>query len=166
MAFSAGSVVGPAIGGYLASNYSMNVPFLLVSAGIAGVVLNNYLMLPETKTNTQYVVRHEESFKKQLKSMISQWKPLLKTTDIRSVLYLHGSFWFVSSSCIYTMLPMIGAEIYSLSTSEIATWYVTMALINIIGTKITAYLSDQYGRKVALVPAAALIATSTALMPF
>jgi len=166
MAFSAGSVVGPAIGGWLAGNFSMQLPFFVVGGCIAGVVANNYLMLPETRKNLNTATGSNKTLRHQLSKMFSQCKPLLRQRDIRSVLCMHGSFWFVSSSCIYTMLPMLGTELFSLSPSEVAVWYVTMSVINILGTRLSAKMSDTYGRKIVLVPGAAFISMATLLMPF
>jgi len=165
MAFSAGSVVGPAIGGWLAATYSMQMPFILVSGGIACVAINNYLLLPETRTSNQYMHPTKLSLRRQLSDMVSQWRPLLRQQDIRSALALHGTYWFVSSSCIYTTLPLLGSEVLQLGMSEIATWYVIMSLISILGTRFSAHLSDHRGRKFALVPSAAIMSASLALFP-
>lgn len=170
IAFSSGSVVGPAVGGWLAGHFSIQIPFFVVSTCIVGVVLINYLVLPETKKklNLESKKKLDSSISiyKQLKEMLLNCKPLIKQRDIRSILYVHSSFWFASSSCIYTMLPLLGTENLLLTPSEVALWYVSLAIFNIVGTTLSAKISDKYGRKVTLVPSTILIGIATFLMPF
>jgi MFS transporter, DHA1 family, multidrug resistance protein len=166
MAFSAGSVVGPAIGGYLAGAYSMQLPFLIVSGGLVSVALSNYFLLPETIKKQSTTLQAKQGLWEEIQGMTRQWKPLWQQKDIRSVLGLHGAYWFVSSCCIYTTLPLLGSGTFGLSMAEIATWYVLMAIVNIAGARTSATLSDKYGRKATLVPSTVFMAASLMLMPF
>jgi MFS family permease len=160
-AFSLGAVLGPALGGYLAS-YGTSAPFYVVSGLIALAAANN-ARLAETLPKSQRIV--SSSLLEEVSSTLSQWKSLLSSTDMRAILLVSMSTWAVAAGSVYTLLPLWVTEVWKLEPSGLGTLFAIMACINVVGTQFAARIADKRGRKAAIVPACVIMSCSIALMP-
>jgi len=164
--FSAGAVAGPALGGFLADSYGLETPFYFVGAAIFAVALNNYT-LPETKTWQAHepVELGVGSLLREFATTGAQWRPLLASRDVSSVVLLHGAYWTVSAGCMWTLMPLLASDTFGLSASQLGTVFIVQSGINIAGSQPAAWLSDKYGRKTTIVPACVLLAGGALLLP-
>ena len=164
-AFSAGALVGPAIGGYLGEAYGLHTPFYFIGAAILGVTINNYIMLPETKPpNKDGNNENEKTIKEEFLNTFKSWKPLFKDKNIMSVISVHTTYWMLLVGCQFTLMPLLAAERFDASPSTIGSVYALTSLINIVGSQPSAWLSDKYGRKKVMLPGIALISAGVASM--
>lgn len=173
-AFSAGAVVGPAIGGFLADSVGMRAPFLFVGTAMVGVAANNFFL---TETRPQELIARNQAcstgalgpencgLRAEFSRTLRQWKPLLKSRDIQGALLVHMSYWFASSGVMFTLMPLMAGN-FNVSTASLGTYFSLIAVANVVGAQPVAWLSDKYGRKPLIVTASGLLAASVGLMPF
>lgn len=173
-AFSAGAVVGPAIGGFLADSVGMRAPFLFVGTAMVGVAANNFFL---TETRPQELIARSQAcrtgaespencgIRAEFSRTVRQWKPLLKSRDIKGALFVQLSYWFASSGVMFTLMPLM-ANSFNISTASLGTYFSLIAVTNVVGAQPVAWLSDKYGRKPLIVSASGMLATSVGLMPF
>ena len=163
-AFSAGALVGPAIGGYLGESYGLHTPFYFIGGAILCVTINNYIMLPETKPPSLDASQKTRSIKDEFLSTFRSWKPLLKNGDIMGVISVHTTYWMLLVGCQFTLMPLLAAERFDATPSTIGSVYALTSLINIVGSQPSAWLSDKYGRKKVMLPGIALICAGVGSM--
>ena len=163
-AFSAGALVGPAIGGYLGESYGLHTPFYFIGGAILCVTINNYIMLPETKPPSLDTSEKTRSIKDEFLSTFRSWKPLLKNGDIMGVISVHTTYWMLLVGCQFTLMPLLAAERFDATPSMIGSVYALTSLINIVGSQPSAWLSDKYGRKKVMLPGIALICAGVGSM--
>ena len=148
-AFSAGSALGPAVGGLLFEQFGVRPLFAIVGGCIAFISLNNYTQLPETKP----IVPSIDGKKKKLdlifefKNTLSQWKELIKNSDMRAALSVHCSYWFAASGCTFTLMPLFAYSNLGLSATALGSYFTLMSIINMSGSQIGAFVLDKFGRK-------------------
>eukprot|EP00300_Choanocystis_sp_HF-7_P010862 c17187_g1_i1.p1 GENE.c17187_g1_i1~~c17187_g1_i1.p1 ORF type:complete len:465 (-),score=80.21 c17187_g1_i1:112-1506(-) len=162
-AFSAGMMIGPAIGGYVADSFGLRAPFLVVGVAVAAAAANNWLRLAETRV----IVPHSgpqktmyERCKTHIQVACSQWLVLLKEKNVRSCVVLHGTFWMAASGSQFTLLPLLVTQNFAMSLSEIGGLFALMAGMNVLFSQPAAFLSDRYGRKLTMIPGAVMSAGS------
>lgn len=186
-AFSAGACVGPAIGGFLAHHFGLQVPFLVVGGAVILVAINNY-RLPETKpsagrspplrmdgvdaASAMFVAEAEPKNKPvrlliwdEVRSTLRQWKPLMQSRDVSSVILLHCAYWTVASGCMWTLMPMLATNTFGFSASSLGGVFTLMSVFSVAGAQPAAWLADKFGRKMAIVPACAMLAAAAAAIP-
>ena len=167
IAFATGATIGPGLGGYLSEHFGYRVPFIFVSSAIAVIAMINYKLLPETRKKIPSLEeRSNKKLKDEFKSVIQQWRPLLQNKDMRSVLLLHLTYWCVASGCTWTLLPILATDKLQLSASELGGLFAFMSAISIIGLGPSAWVSDKFGRKATILPAAMIGATALSVMPY
>ena len=169
MASAAGNILGPFLGGLLASAVNVQFAFTVFIFAIVASA-SNYFLVPETKSLNkinQIVGKDSKNhtIRGEVKSTFNQWKLLFKIKDLRAVFYLQTSFWISLSYCVFTLLPLTCNSL-GMSYVDISSLYVTYFLVSILFTKISANLSDKFGRKLTLVPSCTIIAISAMLLPF
>lgn len=168
IAFATGATIGPVLGGYLSELYGFRTPFYFVASTIALVSVLNYRLLPETRKNIIDSAgggSSSKSVQMELSQAISQWRPLLQDGNIRDVLVLHFTYWSVASGCGWTLLPLLASDVHGFSGSSLGGMFAMMSAIGIVGLGPAAYISDKFGRKSTILPAALLVSSSLACMP-
>lgn len=97
------------------------------------------------------------------------YKPLLRSPNQQAVMAMNFAI-FSSYSALMAIFPIHVAEILGPTgtTADVGTLFAAAALVGFAGAPVGGYLADKFGRKATIVPAAALIAASAALvsMPF
>ncbi|KAJ3326579.1 hypothetical protein HDU93_002380, partial [Gonapodya sp. JEL0774] len=182
-AWSAGAVIGPALGGFLAESFSLSVPFVVVAVAIVGASVNNYFMLPETKPRSLppgRVLRDMASTNSTAqagattvaaaapvqRAITSQWLPLLRDPSVRAVLVYHSALWITASGCIFTLMPLLATNVMGLSAGQLGGAFAAMSLVNVVGAQPAAMIADRYGRRSTIVPAGLILSLSALLLPF
>ncbi|KXS12741.1 MFS general substrate transporter [Gonapodya prolifera JEL478] len=185
--WSAGAVMGPALGGFLAESFSLSVPFFVVAFAIVGASVNNYFNLPETKPRTLPPGRVlREMAAENLaaagspsqqgsatpaagpvkRSLTSQWLPLLRDPNVRAVLIYHMTLWITASGCIFTLMPLLATNVMGLSAGQLGGAFAAMSLVNVLGAHPAAIIADKYGRRATIVPAGLILSLSALTLPF
>ncbi|ETO25042.1 hypothetical protein RFI_12098 [Reticulomyxa filosa] len=165
--FAAGMALGPALGGLLADTVGIRNCFLAVGATISGVVVNHYIMCPETLPKTEQGRKITWSgIGGEFKDTLNKWKPLWNTKDIRYAIYLHSVFWFTSSGCMFTLMPLYATNSLHMSLSSLGSLFAGVALINVFGSQPMAWISDKFGRKIVIGPSILILSSAAFLLPY
>ena len=168
MAFSTGATLGPVIGGFMANQYGLQTPFWFVGGAIAMVAVNNYYSLPETRptlTPQEEEAQKNSNLVDEFKKTAKQWGPLLGDKNITSIMLLHGSYWTVASGCTWTLMPLLADKNFDMGPKELGMLFAIMSVINVAGTQPVAWVSDKFGRKMAIAPACVILASALVLLP-
>eukprot|EP01063_Lacrimia_lanifica_P013646 TRINITY_DN20274_c0_g1_i1.p1 TRINITY_DN20274_c0_g1~~TRINITY_DN20274_c0_g1_i1.p1 ORF type:complete len:490 (+),score=136.94 TRINITY_DN20274_c0_g1_i1:81-1550(+) len=164
MGFSLGFALGPVAGGWLAATTGgLAAPFAYVGVAMALAGVNNYLSLSETKVPSPTAV--PKTLREEVKVTLQSWKPISANPSMRAVIGVHSVYWGVNSGAIFMLLPLMAAESFGIGVTELGYCFTSLAVVNLIGFKPAAWVSDKYGRKAVTVPACALLFTACMLFP-
>jgi len=161
IAWNAGFLIGPSIGGALAQ-VSLQFPFFCVGSTIAAISVLNYFLLPETAKRLDKT----SSMGQQLTLAINQWKSLIRKPEIRTIVILQTAFWTAMSGVSFTLFPLHAIQTIGMSSVQLGACFTLNAFLNITLSKPSAYISDKVGRKLVIVPAAFMTAGGLSLIPF
>mmetsp|Transcript_23240 Transcript_23240/g.72585 ORF Transcript_23240/g.72585 Transcript_23240/m.72585 type:complete len:528 (+) Transcript_23240:14-1597(+) len=186
--FSAGTAVGPAVGGYLAENFGLATPFYLVGGVIGAVSALNYFTLPETHTRLEPAYsgkqldqgaagkapregaaageKSQGEQQQQAKGISSAWADVLRSRDLGAAVLLHSSYWVTTAACQFTLLPILASESFGMGAGDLGFIYAMMSVINVLGSQPAAWVSDNIGRKTSIVTGGALYAAAAAMLPW
>lgn len=165
-AFSAGAACGPAIGGALASQFGVGPCFYFTAGAIASVGVLNYFQLPETKAKAARSKEKNRTMKEILSRQVEKWRKLSSMPDVRAILGVHWALWFTTSGSQFTLMPIMASEHLHMSPGSVGALFAMVSLTNVVGSQISATVSDKLGRKRTIVPGLTLIATAVAGLPF
>eukprot|EP00668_Euglena_longa_P004791 GGOE01005610.1.p1 GENE.GGOE01005610.1~~GGOE01005610.1.p1 ORF type:complete len:512 (+),score=96.38 GGOE01005610.1:53-1588(+) len=162
IAFNIGTLLGPAIGGYMAEAFGLLAPFYFVASALVLVTLNNVRL-----TETQHVLSPaaQGSVRDAFHHTLGQWRPLLSSKDMQTIMALHGIFLVICSGAQFTLMPLLAAERFGLGPSVIGMCFATMSAVAVAGAQPVAWVSDKCGRKSVIITGVAVISCALALMP-
>ena len=179
-AFSAGTAMGPAAGGYLAEHFGLAAPFHVVGGLICVVALSNWALLPETLRRRppgtgagaggaggpgDGAERRPLSTFESLRQSVALWGPLSREGPVRAALVLHGCYWTTTAGVQFTLLPLLAAGSFDMGPSALGSLYAMMSVINVLGSQPAAWVSDRLGRRVSIFSGGALLAAAAACLP-
>ena len=189
-AFSAGTALGPAIGGYLADKIGVTSTFYLVGCSYLGLTLLNQALLTETKVTREKDRRfpwqeHDVSLLSRhkiidsdmgknksgvlntAKDAFSQWSPLLADPKVRSVVIMNGFYWAALSGSQMTLLPPILTDPsgLALTATSLGKVYMGMSLVQVLGNPTMAKFVDKMGKIPAIVIGCSLLSGSMFTLP-
>lgn len=159
-AFSVGTAIGPAIGGYLVSELGLYGTFGTVGVAFLGVsVLSNYVLkepfIPE-------LAKQKEA--KEDERKVNEWKEILKNPNIFNTATLHCGYWFVLSGSQMTLMPLLlSNDPFSVTPATLGYIFAAMSCVSVIGTSVSGKLLDKYGKIQLILPAAFTVGTSMLL---
>ena len=187
-AFSAGTALGPAIGGVLANTIGISHTFWAVG-GMFGVLgVGTYAAMAETHrpvrlAQQQRAAGHvvdvaasspaagaaadRRTLGAEFLDTFRQWGPLLQNRKLRGMLSLNVCYWIALAGSQMTLLPMIlsGPE-YGLDAQGLGTVFAMMSVIAVLGAQPCAALADRFGKPQAIVPACFILGGSMLALPF
>lgn len=147
VSFASGNATGPILGGFIASYYSLSVPFFFTSglAAISGVLL--FIGLKEsfagTKTKDMGAKKLKDNFAF-VKFKLSNISPYPKTFLGLTI----GSFTvFFGLAMVWPMLSLFGDEVLQLSDLKISGIFTLIGIVQAIVMFPAGSLSDRIGRK-------------------
>jgi len=115
-AFSAGTALGPAIGGFLVDNVGLHPTFYAVGLSFLGVAAVNRVIMEETKpipmqfpwqVEARSLDKSEESISSAVLSAVGQWAPLMENPKIRAVMVMNAIYWVALAGSQMTLLPLM-----------------------------------------------------------
>jgi MFS family permease len=176
-AFSAGTAIGPAVGGYLVDSVGLRPTFYVVGLSFLTVASLNRLVLEETKRRPlrfpwqleEKIARlSDESVSGDFRNAVGQWTPLLQNPGIRSVMIMNMLYWAALAGSQMTLLPLIltSQDGLAMTATQVGHAYMGMSLVQIFGNPIFAQAADRFGKAPAIVAGCTLISTSMAGLTF
>lgn len=184
IAFQAGFSIGPSLSGILAQSLGFRMPFVVVGGSILLVALNNYLMLPETLARRRSLFGKTQTVQQQQQisgpleqddspppaslsssEVLRTWWGFLQDGDTRRVAVLHCAFWITNAGSLLTLFPLLAASQFELGVAEIGSIFTANAILGAIGAQPSAWFSDRFGRKAALVPGLCLVSAGLLALP-
>lgn len=190
-AFSAGTALGPAIGGYLADKIGVSSTFYLVGCSYLGLTLLNQALLTETKVtrekdrrfpwqehdlsllsrhktiNDSDMGKNKSGVINTAKDAFSQWSPLLADPKVRSVVIMNGFYWAALSGSQMTLLPLILTDPsgLALTATSLGKVYMGMSLVQVLGNPTMAKFVDKMGKIPGIVIGCSLLSGSMFTLP-
>jgi len=132
---SAGVIIGPLIGTYIAQSSSFEYSFYASSALSLLLVIVVLLSFPES-----------HQLAERPRSMIYGLNSTLRTHSAR-LLFLAAIFAFMGWSMVRTFLPLYASEQVGMSTVQIGTLISTVAASQLLAILFLGWVSDRFGRK-------------------
>jgi DHA1 family multidrug resistance protein-like MFS transporter len=154
-----GSIFGPFLGGYIASQYGLRVPFI-VSSGVAFVAL--ILLLKGTGEANGRATQVEEG------SQYGHLDYLRKLGGSKKLIFVNllGFLNPFTMSCIVsTVLPIFGGETIGLNYAQIGMILSVMSISSFLVSTPSGLLSDKMGRELFLALGFSLYALANLLFP-
>mmetsp|Transcript_14839 Transcript_14839/g.52034 ORF Transcript_14839/g.52034 Transcript_14839/m.52034 type:complete len:408 (+) Transcript_14839:516-1739(+) len=163
-AFSAGTVLGPAIGGFLIAALGMGPTFALVTGLFLVNAVGTRFLIPETRPRRSDPPVAQSS-SAAVAGMLAQWRPLLADPEVRAVLIVNVMYWVALAGGQMTLLPLLLTNTYGLGPAEIGAVFAGQAAINVAAAGPAAALADRFGPQKVLAPALLTMATALATLP-
>ena len=172
-AFSAGTALGPALGGLLVDTVGLHSTFYLTGGCFMGVAALNRIIMQETQPKpivfpwqeprTQSTAGNDSIMMATHKAL-AQWTPLLKNRGIKSVLIMNGMYWVALAGGQMTLLPLIltDANGLAMTATQVGQVYAAMSLIHIVGNPVFAKIADRVGKAPAILAGCGLVSASMA----
>jgi len=154
-----GSGMGPTVGGLVAEHFGFRAPFFLYAALAACAALWALLRVPETrgfqKEATARPGRRSAARPGDVPTGRVVWEHL---TDLNFVLIslVTLAIFFTRTGSRSTVLPLFGDNRLGLSPGQLGITFTVIAAFNLLTINWSGLLSDKYGRKAVIVPAAVL----------
>ena len=161
-AFSAGTTIGPAMGGFLADQIGVNACFALTGACFTGLTVYNHLALSETHPKRLRSDRHMAAA---AKDAFRSWGPIFRNDNLRSIFVVNGAYWVAMSGAQTTLLPLMLAEA-GYSAGDIGMVFACLSTVFVVGSQPAGWLADRYGRFPCIVGACGVVSLGIGLFPF
>jgi MFS family permease len=157
--FRLGNFLGPAVGGIIAASYGLRLPFLLYGS----LLLSGLLIIALFVHRTESVHEAGRIFSQPLKfGRLSTLKASLRPLTFAGSAQLFAQLIRQGRG---TIIPLYGADILGLDVDTIGYIISIAAAIDMSLFLPTGWIMDRLGRKVAIVPAFAIMAVGMAVLP-
>lgn len=161
-----GSGLGPTVGGLVAERFGYRAPFFLYGALAACASLWALLRVPETRGYQGAAgARTGQPVEAGASAGRVVWEHL---TDLNFVLIslVTLAIFFTRTGSRSTVLPLFGHNRLDLSPGQLGLTFTLIAAFNLVTINWSGLLSDKYGRKAVIVPAAVLSGASLLAFPY
>lgn len=152
---------GPALGGLLADQYGLSMPFLVVAAAAMVTALYGYVRLPET-LQTKGTAAPPES-DAAVDDDSSRWA-LLRSTDFLAVGLVAFAVFSIRAGVRQTLVPLQLNREFGLEVAELGTLFTALGVVGIVLIGPAGWAADRLGKKVIIVPTALLAAVGIGLV--
>ena len=182
-AFSAGTALGPAIGGLLADKFGINRTIEIVGFFYIGLTAINSIMLLETqpkpmvfpwqdpKKKTREATNEEkeqtQTIREATRDALRQWAGLMANPRVRNVVIMNGFYWVSLAGSQITLLPLVltASDGLNMTATGVGQVYMGMSLVQVLGNPIFAPAVDRIGKAPAILAGCTLLSTSMASLP-
>jgi MFS family permease len=175
-AFSAGTALGPALGGILCDQIGINPTFYVVGVSYFGLAaVNNYLLnetQPRDKTfpwqKPPETAEQPPTIGESFQTALGMWIPLLSMPPVRNVCIMNAFYWMGLAGSQMTLLPLIltNADGLAMSATSVGQVYMGMSVVQVLGNPLLAKVVDQVGKVPGIVGGCTLISFAMASLPF
>jgi MFS family permease len=183
--FQAGTAIGPALGGVAVIQLGIVNSYITVGTSIAVLAVLNSIFLNESRVqpialpakSVQSIVMDSdgdsinttgasEKPKGSFAVARSEWSKLLKTKEIRDVVFLNLAYWLALSGTQFTLLPLfMVAEPLSLDPGHLGIFFSSLSVVSVATAQPAAWLADKYGKVPGLLAGTSLLSLSFATIP-
>ncbi len=169
-----GSGLGPAVGGLVAERFGYRAPFFLYAVLAAAAALWALLRVPETRDfqggNDARAGRRSgtdapANASADVPAGRVVWEHLTDPNFLLISLVTLAIF-FTRTGSRSTVLPLFGHNRLGLSPGQLGLTFTLIAAFNLVTINWSGVLSDRYGRKAVIVPAAVLSGLSLMAFPY
>eukprot|EP00746_Dinoflagellata_sp_MGD_P001332 gnl/MRDRNA2_/MRDRNA2_102507_c0_seq1.p1 gnl/MRDRNA2_/MRDRNA2_102507_c0~~gnl/MRDRNA2_/MRDRNA2_102507_c0_seq1.p1 ORF type:complete len:528 (-),score=72.41 gnl/MRDRNA2_/MRDRNA2_102507_c0_seq1:88-1671(-) len=170
--FMIGFSLGPGLSGFLVDAYGPQSAFFAVAAGCTLAGLCNCFLretLPsevraaamkrmkelQVQDGSGHADEANGSSEKNQNALMwgLQWAESVRTSrDIKAAAVVQGASAVVFGGG-FTVMPLLMTEVYGATGAQLGGAFTAMALSNLVGSGVGAFVADSFGRKVAAVPA-------------
>jgi len=179
--FSAGTALGPALGGVLVDQLGINPTFYLVGVSYILLAAINKALLDETQAKPMEfpwqnlssstsiaTAKKEKSIKDAFQSALGQWVPLLSEAPVRNVCIMQAFYWVALAGSQMTLLPLIltNPDGLAMTATQVGQVYMGMSAVQVLGNPIFAQVVDRVGKVPGIVGGCTLISAAMFALPF
>ncbi|CAJ1958652.1 unnamed protein product [Cylindrotheca closterium] len=174
-AFSAGTALGPAIGGFSIDYMGISPTFYAVGVSYIGLAAVNHMLLKETKQLHMEFPWHSDegngepkaTIRDSFESALGQWAPLLSQPDIRNVCIMNGFYWIALAGSQMTLLPLIltNPDGLAMTATNVGQVYMGMSIVQVLGNPVLAKMVDKVGKVPGILGGCTLISTAMGTLP-
>lgn len=175
-AFSAGTALGPALGGILCDQIGINPTFYVVGVSYFGLAAVNNYLLNETQPKAMIFpwqkppesAEHPPTIRESFQSALGQWVPLLSMSPVRNVCIMNGFYWMGLAGSQMTLLPLIltNPDGLAMTATSVGQVYMGMSIVQVLGNPVLAKVVDRVGKVPGIVGGCTLISSAMAALPF
>lgn len=154
--------IGPFPGGILAEQFGLSAPFW--ACGIASLLaaLVAWFLVPETR-GWFGEDSHPAGGRSAQGSMLSQMRQLAGQTGFLLVSLISFMQAVARTGGLFAVIPLLATERLKLSVSSVGLAMMLSGMAGFLATYPAGWLADRYGRKMVIVPATLITATSMVL---
>ncbi len=157
--FRLGGFVGPAVGGTVAASYGLRLPFLIYG----GLLLSGLIVIAIFVRRTDITLEREKAVRGPVHfHLLATLKANLRPLTFAGIGQLFAQLIRQGRG---TIIPLYGADILGLDVDTIGYIVSIAAAIDMSLFLPTGWIMDRLGRKVAIVPAFAIMAAGMAVVP-
>lgn len=160
-AFSAGTVLGPAMGGSMIGSLGLAPTLSLVGGLFFLNAVGTRCLVPETRPT----VSQQNSLPALVRLTLAQWRPLLGNGELRAALAVNAAYWVALAGGNMTLLPLMLAGQFGLSPAEIGMTFASQGAVSVLAAGPLASLADRIGPEQLLAPGLCLMALSMGMLP-
>lgn len=164
-AFSAGTVLGPAVGGVMVGSLGLEYSFALVGGMFLANAIAARIFLPETLPAEVRQAGDNMSAAATVRGQLAQWRPMVADPAIREILGVNVAYWVALSGGQMTLLPLLLSDHFALTTAEIGYAFAWQSLISVALAGPAATAADRLGPDRVIAPALAIMAASLVAIP-
>jgi MFS family permease len=190
-AFSAGTALGPALGGVLVDLVGLTNTYAIVGGCFGLIAIKVHFMMTETMKQKKKIVNIKTppliitegispispvtpplpSLTKEIRSSFTvasnSWKTLMKRSEIRNMITLNTLFWFSLAGAQFTLLPLhLVNDQFNFTPSEIGSCFAYSSIISLLCSQPIAYISDKFGKQKVMIFGTTLVSFSVFAIPF
>ena len=179
VAFTAGGVMGPAVGGVLLDQIGMSPTFYFCGGSFVGLAVMNYFLLDETirrprqsfpwqeKSGTSEGEEDQKSIKAAFQDALGHWGPLMKIASIRNACIMNGFYWVALAGGQITLLPLILTDTTGLSFSatQVGQAFMGMGVVSAVASPFCARFIDSTGPVPAIVAGCVMVSSAMFALP-
>jgi len=171
--FNLGMIFGPVLGGALIEVMGISNTFFLVGSMCTGIGVLNHRILIETMKNKIGVDAQDKergplvhAVARSFGTSFSKWAELLKNSELRKVVALNGTYWFVLCGTQFTLLPIILYQPpFEFSAVEIGGLFAYMSTVTVLASPHVARLADKFDKVYTMLGCSALLGLGIAGIP-
>jgi MFS family permease len=187
--FTAGTAVGPAIGGLAVEHLGIMNSYLTVGSSIALLAALNQAFLHESRPPRSSPAPVAPSVPSpnggphsvdqvQGKSANAsgerggsfavayrEWKKLIKTKPLRDVVLLNGVYWVALAGTQLTLLPLFMVNGLSLGPDKIGIIFSSISVVSVLVAQPCAHMADKWGKVPTMLLGTGLLSLSFFLVP-
>ncbi len=166
-ALLAGVSAGPALGGFLADRYGLSTPFMVVAAAAVFTAVYGYFRLPETRPDASEAEPDEwaaDGPNPEPSGLSVTRLDLLRSVDFLAVGFVAMGVFSIRAGVRQTLVPLRLNDAFGLEVSQLGVLFTVLGVIGLVLIWPAGWAADRFGRKIIIVPTAALMAVGMGLV--